>query len=124
MLNRAYNCFECLHVIAFQSLQNNVHNCKQTKFGIFYLIKKMFFEKSLTFVGILAALKVSSAQDEDNLSQNFDGEPSTFSLEFVTSVLFIVHLVIILLFLISHCRKTENLSQLSPEIDYDKLKQL
>ena len=79
----------------------------------------------LTFASLLIGLKVSEAQDgEADLSESPSSESfGFFSHESVTSVLFIVHVVVIVAFLVSHCRKAETLSISKTDQPDDKLKQ-
>ena len=52
-------------------------------------------------------------------------ETEFFSTELITTVLFIIHLVVIGAFVVAHCRKSEDLSSEdeTPTIHKDKLKQ-
>ena len=52
-------------------------------------------------------------------------ETEFFSTELITTVLFIIHLVVIGAFVVAHCRKSEDLSSEdeTPKIQKDKLKQ-
>jgi hypothetical protein len=77
--------------------------------------------QSTTFVFCLFSLIriVFGSEEEEQKSEEF----SFFSHEFITSALFIIYLVAILVFLFSHCKKAETLTQSeSPKAD-EKLKQ-
>ena len=53
-----------------------------------------------------------------------EAETEFFSTELITTVLFIIHLVVIVAFVVAHCRKSEDLSEdETPTIHKDKLKQ-
>jgi len=75
----------------------------------------MSFRGCLTFAITLTNLIITSLSNDnsspDHPETDQSGEESGFlSIELITSLLFIVHLVAILIFIISHCRKSENLT--------------
>ncbi len=88
----------------------------------------MSFRGHLTFAYLLTNLIRTSLSDENTnpeLDQSGEEESGFLSIELITSLLFIVHLVAILIFIISHCRKSENLTieEEKPNKISEKLKQ-
>ena len=92
----------------------------------------MSFRGRLTFAFLLTDSIRTSLSDEntnpDRLEPDQFGEEEEsgfLSIELITSLLFIVHLVAILIFIISHCRKSENLTieEEKPKQTTEKLKQ-